>query len=357
MKLRRRPAFTLVELLVVIAIIGILIALLLPAVQAAREAARRASCQSNVRQHVIALLNHESAHRLFPPISTEIPCTIDEGWRALDSIPNWSVFYKLLPFINSSYASKIDPNKGFQQIVAPNQTVSIMRPSIYLCPSSGWDEITANASGYQHRGISYAAAHCIWLVSDRAPSSPNVGIFSVKGNGISTASVLDGMSSTIVFSEVLPGITLIEAEHCSATTLGIPNSPSDLNNYSASKVRPHFAHTQWANSDIEQTGFSTVFTPNMKTTLGPNRETADWINFRGIVIGEFPKCWSAWPTPCKPPEFHSSVAAVTSRSGHGSLVNVGVLDGSVHAVSNSIDLAIWREISTRDSGKFVNADW
>jgi prepilin-type N-terminal cleavage/methylation domain-containing protein len=58
--------FTLVELLVVIAIIGTLVGLLLPAVQAAREAARRSSCQNNVKQLALAVLNFESATRNFP---------------------------------------------------------------------------------------------------------------------------------------------------------------------------------------------------------------------------------------------------------------------------------------------------
>lgn len=62
----RLRGFTLVELLVVIAIIGVLVALLLPAIQAAREAARRASCQNNLRQIGLAILNYESSRKELP---------------------------------------------------------------------------------------------------------------------------------------------------------------------------------------------------------------------------------------------------------------------------------------------------
>ncbi len=140
-----RRAFTLVELLVVIAIIGMLVGLLLPAVQAAREAARNMQCQNNLKQIGLAVLNYESAHRVFPSgyVSYATRNGAGPNWAALDrqswdGAPGWGWAALILPYIEqASLAGRL--NMQLPPWDTTNRGLVTASIATYQCPSSSGD--------------------------------------------------------------------------------------------------------------------------------------------------------------------------------------------------------------------------
>jgi prepilin-type N-terminal cleavage/methylation domain-containing protein/prepilin-type processing-associated H-X9-DG protein len=96
LKRARHNGFTLIELLVVIAIIAILVSLLLPTLSSAKETARRAACQSNLKQHGLAVLMYQDDFRVFPPKWVD---SGDDDNDALDVL-EFSDF--LLPYVGGA---------------------------------------------------------------------------------------------------------------------------------------------------------------------------------------------------------------------------------------------------------------
>lgn len=222
----KRSGFTLVELLVVIAIIGVLMGLLLPAVQMAREAARRASCQNNLRQLGLAVMNYESARQKFPPGYTQsrmnaAGVVYTSGSTSGFNFQGHSAFYYLLPYIE---AGNIFDNMD-ARIPLNNRVTNpaLFRASTViktlLCPS---DQLTGQSE--PHTNGEYYGMTTYKLNGGTRPifstSATNDGMFMAvtlpRGHSVAFArkaataplgkeiripEVLDGMSNTILFGE------------------------------------------------------------------------------------------------------------------------------------------------------------
>ena len=159
----KRYAFTLVELLVVIAIIGMLIALLLPAVQAAREAARRMQCSNHMKQAALAVHNYHDTHGTIPPY-THLPGNNLNNWQRTDGGARFSPLVAILPFIEQQatydmWAGSTTLTRSYASAPSNN------RVPIYACPSDpnvngrGRDNLTRRASLQFSMGDSSRAMH------------------------------------------------------------------------------------------------------------------------------------------------------------------------------------------------------
>lgn len=139
---RKHPGFTLIELLVVIAIIAILAAILFPVFARARENARRSSCQSNLKQLGLGMMQYTQDYdERFPlniayaaPSATipPIPDQTDPGMPG-------AVYKALAP---GGGTNKIN----WMDFVYPY----VKNVQVYSCPSAAW----ARSNGYASYGYS-----------------------------------------------------------------------------------------------------------------------------------------------------------------------------------------------------------
>jgi len=316
MRAETRRGFTLIELLVVIAIIAVLISLLLPAVQSAREAARRAQCINNLKQLGIGMHNHHDSQGTFPP----------GAWNS----PSRTWTMPILPYLEQQAMSNaLNLNAPFYDL--RNSTVTGAVVSAFLCPSDGGNTVpittTVGGGPWTRKKANYVAnwGNSHYDQGNPNPfSGPNGDVVPIRGAfransttnpPFSIRDFTDGTSNTMMMSEVIaavPNGTLVDLR-------------GDI----------------WNNG--KGSTMYMAYTP-------PNSSIRDQMN-------DTKDC--AYPFQQNPPcsiGNGSQPDFAAARSHHSGGVNVLFADGSAKFIKDSVNIDIWRAISTKDGGEVVSSD-
>jgi prepilin-type N-terminal cleavage/methylation domain-containing protein len=334
----RRKAFTLIELLVVIAIIGLLIALLLPAVQSAREAARRMQCTNNLKQLGLAMHNYHDSVGTFPigrmGLNSNYPSYIVKN----SNRRTWAL--SVMPYIEQGPVfNAVNFSIGFYE--AHNLTVRMTYLSAFHCPS---DANTTAIEGGSPSGLTgkerYKSNYVVnWgnthFIQADTPAGtggsnwnhpdpfvgPLGGAIGFGGapfalnRSFNISAIPDGTSNTLLMAEVIIGM----------------DSPSDSTRLD---IRGDFYN------DDQSCATFTAY-------IGPNSPNADWLGYCNYD-GNNPPC-------VKVPK--STVPTYNAaRSSHPGGVVALLSDGSVRFFKDSINLAVWRGLSTTRGTEVISAD-
>ncbi len=326
----KRSGFTLIELLVVIAIIAILIGLLLPAVQKVREAAANAQCKNNQKQLALGCHNYADTNGKFPPA-----IRLNAGVSRTNALnqsfgPNWAVL--ILPFLEQSglynqFASNIDgytanSNRAWQAIGATEL-------KLFKCPADRGHEIPYAINGVNFARGNYACnaggihgPGTAWLTTENGASPVNsngwAGLpttytgggvmcinFGSKLNGI-----VDGTSNTILINEVRVGSHLAAEDPRGTWALGFPG---------ASVTVGHFS-----------------WDCNLPNNTDDNADDCEGCINRPLdAMGAWPGC---------------PYQQAQARARHSGGINVGLCDGSVRFITNSISQKAWWFLNASDDG-------
>ncbi len=353
MRTRSTRGFTLIELLVVIAIIAVLIALLLPAVQAAREAARRSQCTNNLKQLGLAMHNYESSNSSFAP-SCIFPSPLDSwGWGPSGQLG-------LLQYIeggnlwNAYNVGAVQCNGSGCNLYRMNTTVFNTQVGSFLCPSDAkmrgvsMSNYVGNVGGpYQING--YSGAYVPTKNSWPEYNSP-----TNTATTVTLASFTDGTSNTALFSEVLTGMPnpgSVTAGSSNPNTWKRVFFPTGLN---SKATGPDAA--------LAVVAACKAIAP---TTKGQGGVRGDWFYSYPAYVNY------AVYNHTGPPNSRSCSNSPTSSgntwgldvwgtapptSQHPGGVNVGMADGSVRFIKDSVNLQTWWALGSRNGNEVISAD-
>nr|WP_162006720.1 DUF1559 domain-containing protein [Roseimaritima sediminicola] len=347
--MRRNPrGFTLVELLVVIAIIGVLVGLLLPAVQSAREAARRMQCSNNLKQLGLAIQNYHDTMNAIAPLRDRNDVIYGSDWNT--QIISWRA--RILPYMEQQplydrvdftiphwWSGNQRPNTNWT--IAPTVVAS------FRCPSDGgngnvnWIDPAGNKQTGHPSNSNYGATNYFACTGPDAQlrwNGKSLGFFdgiryqgpTRRGSTRDFGSITDGLSNTIAFSEGIighPRINENPSANASGTYAAQAATYTQTDNLCAGNPSTSSTNARgnsWLRGySANDLSFSTLMSPN--SDLWDCHKNSNW-------------------------------AMYAARSQHPGGVLVGVGDGSVQFMAETVDYATYRALGGSFDGETAQFD-
>jgi prepilin-type N-terminal cleavage/methylation domain-containing protein len=302
----RRVGFTLVELLVVVAIIGILIALLLPAVQAARESVRRLQCSNNLKHLGLAMHGY---HDRFKTVTYGA----HGGWGH-----SWTAF--VLP--------ELEQNALYEIIPTPHNDL-------------GW------WGGSDARSRALAAVAQSYVAGFRCPSQPGPRKESRSINGLSERAINNYLACA--------GSNARRDNNSAAGDMHVSNGM-----FLAVDMRYRTARPPLSFRDNTDGTSNTVMIGEAEYLINadkgcnicdryvfyhPNFDSGDGFDFSEALGSTY--------YPINTEARNNDERECAYGSSHPSGANCVLMDGSTRFVAETIEIATWRALGSRNGGEVI----
>ncbi len=378
-----RTGITILEVLIVIAIIGLLAGLLMPAVQKGRGVARKLVCTNNLRQIGLALQLYHDTHNQYPPFSIwngppgeplgtdpsgiplipigiidRIGLGVSPGSEPDRLMANWAMM--ILPYLEQgSLYNTFDFTKPVADPV--NEKGRTTELPVFLCP----DDSFASAQNRYDRARSINGTPNYYARGNYAMNvGPNRGCMIYEGGGFISPqgepSCTDGflVDGTDIFTDTkrlygdgLGGVN---------KSFGINDMQNGASYFVAvdeirAGVHPLDVRGTWALGFFGASGtLRHGIYGGYEDGSGPNNQhpKSDDIFACSALKQEVGEEWlEGVGMPCfSSPFIYAEVNfQATARSMHPEGVNLLLLDGSVHYVSDNINISVWHRLHSRVS--------
>ncbi len=304
---RERAGFGMVDLLVVIALIVVLAGLMMPAIQMSRARAQRVQCASNLRQIAGAVHTYLDEHNRFP--YNTFQGVFGEG----PDCHAWSWLARVVPYVDSG--ASIEPD--FMRDTLRESSTAQQAVSSFICPAdpslAGPRLDAGNLRGVPVGQTSYkGVSGANWGDDLQGDGGPN---FRTHWRNASANGSFDGHSSGDGIFYRLDYQRLMRLEFISN---GISNTFMIGEDICRATAWCSWPYANNANGTC-------AIPPNVEWSNGRHYSPMNWENNESF------------------------------RSAHGGGLHFAYADGSVHFISDSIDLLVYRAMATIVGGETVIA--